>query len=646
MEAAAVLGQMRVAEATPALIENLERDPEGAVRSEAAKALGRIGSSAAVEPLIRCFKAQGYPELDHFAGNIGYGPWWEVQSQALAALGELGDERATQPVIEALADEDAEDLQESAFRVLARLNSAQAKVLIIGQLKAGGHLARRRAAKALAALAELRGTGAGFPPEFVSPLLDALLDPDAAVRIEAARALAGSGEPVALVPLTLLLGDPQPEVRTEIVSLLAAMGGERVLERLHSLLAEPNPALQRSVARALGEIGDARSALPLSALLETGDADLLYEAVHALGRIARAGAEGKLAAILHDGRAHHTVRVQAARALGRIGAKGGATEPQALTDLLTRCVFDADERVAQAALCALAEIDPAGAPARLVDLLEARAPTQGSREESVRPHAAVPPELEDMVAGQTARTSTLAAILFARGEGAAQAGDALPESRPALANGVRVLAVRLLGDCANPGVRAIEALVKACASSDSALRREALLALGRIGDRQGLAALLAGLEDEAGDVRLAALEALCGMRDVPEVAGRLAALCDDPDANVRARAVQALAAAKGQEAAGRLCRALGDENTNVCRAALRALSPATYTTEHRQRVVELVFRFSGELRAEAAAALRRLEDFDAASPLLAALEAGASEEREWMAIDALGELYAEEEAPQ
>lgn len=281
---------MRVAEATEPLIENLERDPEGEVRTEAARALGRIGSRSAVEPLIRCFKAQGYPELDHFAGNIGYGPWWEVQRQALAALGEIGDARAAQPVIEALADEDSEDLQESAFRVLARLDSAGAKALLIGQLKTGGRLARRRAARALAALPELRGARAGFPAEFVPPLLDALLDPDGAVRIEAARALAASGEATALVPLTLLLGDPQAEVRSELVSLLAAMSGERVLEQLHALLGEPDPALRRGVARVLGDIGDARSAVPLSALLETRDPDLLYEIVCALGKFARPGA--------------------------------------------------------------------------------------------------------------------------------------------------------------------------------------------------------------------------------------------------------------------------------------------------------------------------------------------------------------------
>ena len=632
-DAAAALGRMRVAEATGALIENLERDPEGEVRSEAAKALGRIGSRTAVEPLISCFKAKGYPELDHFAGNIGFGPWWEVQRQALAALGEIGDERAAQPVIEALADDDSEDLQETAFRVLARLNGTQAKALLIGQLKTGNRQARRRAARFLAALSELRGVRAGFPPEFIPPLLDALLDPEAAVRIEAARALAASGEPTALVPLTLLLGDPEAEVRREVVSLLAAMRDERVLKRLHALLGEPDPALKRSVARVLGDIGDARSAAPLSALLETGDADLLYEIVCALGKIARPGAEEKLAVILADAKAHHPVRVQAARALGRMRGKGGP-------ERLARCVFDADERVAHAALCALAEMDPEGAPARLADLLEATAPAQDSSGASVPPRTEVPRELQDMVAGQSARTSTLAAIFFARSEGAAQPGAASPEPRPAFANGARVLAVRLLGECASPGARAIEALEKACRSSDGALRREALLALGRIGGRQGLGALLSGLEDEAREVRLAALEGLCGLHDVPDIAGRLAALCEDADPDVRARAVEALAAAGGPEAAPRLARALEDERLEVCRAALNALTGETYTPECRAAVVNLMFRFSGELRFEAAATLRRLNDFAPALWLLATLDDAGKEEVHWICIDALAEMHA------
>ena len=57
-----------------------------------------------------------------------------------------------------------------------------------------------------------------------------------------------------------------------------------------------------------------------------------------------------------------------------------------------------------------------------------------------------------------------------------------------------------------------------------------------------------------------------------------------------------------------------------------------------------MFRFSGELRAEAPATLKRLGDFSAASLLLASLEDAAQEERHWICVDALAELYAVEPA--
>jgi HEAT repeat protein len=217
---------------------------------------------------------------------------------------------------------------------------------------------------------------------------------------------------------------------------------------------------------------------------------------------------------------------------------------------------------------------------------------------------------------------------------------------PRFPQALRLLAVRLLGNCERPGAEALDALCRLGAAPDAAMRREALLALGRIGDAQGLDALLAGLEDEAREVRLAALEGLAALREVPRLPARLAALCDDPDVEVRVRAVSALAAASHPEARPRLARALQDESRDVCRAALRALSPATYTAEFRDRVVSLVFRVSGELRTEAAATLRRLGDFAATDALLAVLSDEAQDERHWISAEALGELYAAVKEPQ
>jgi HEAT repeat protein len=645
VDAAAALGRMRAAPAVTALIERLESDPDGEVRIETARALGRIGSPAAVEGLIRCLRRRGYPELDAFAASGGYAPSWEVQTRSLEALGEIGDPSAEDAVIENLAGEAGEALQEEGFRALVRLGGARGWSYLFGELRGGTRLARRRAARALAARPRPGGGAPEFPPELVQSLMEALLDPDAGVRIEAARALAGSGLPAAEVAITLLLADRDADVRKAVATLVPGLRTGSALGRLHVMLAEAEPELKRLVVRVLGERGDPASVAPLAGLLASNDDDLLAPAVRALGEIRRPGAEKALAAILADPKRHHGVRALAAWALGRVlagrnGAQAARTEAAQAREALAAAVRDVDERVSQAALCARVESDPAGAPGALVQLIEspAQPPERGGGE----PEAEIPPGLRDLVEGHSAQTSTLAAILAARG--AAQPAAAEGEAAPMSVQALRLLAVRLLGNCESPGAEALAALRRSSAAPDAALRREALLSLGRIGDAQGRDALLAGLGDEAREVRLAALEGLAALHGVPGLPARLVALCDDPDAEVRVRALGALAATSEPQAAQHLARALQGPSRDVCRAALRAVTPANRTAEIPERIVDQAFRFSGELRAEAGAALRRLEDFAAAAPLLAVLDDPVRDDDHWIAIDALAALYATETA--
>ncbi len=62
------------------------------------------------------------------------------------------------------------------------------------------------------------------------------------------------------------------------------------------------------------------------------------------------------------------------------------------------------------------------------------------------------------------------------------------------------------------------------------------------------------------------------------------------------------------------------------------------------RVIDLMFAFSGDLREDAAAALRRVGAHGGAARLLAMLGDPAREEHHWICIDALATLYARPEA--
>ena len=384
-DAAVTLGRMRVPEATEALLYSLENDPDGEVRVETVKALSGIGSRTAVEPLIRCLQADGYPELEDgdMADEMPYAACWEVHGQTLDALGKLGDARATDSVIALLENDEYADLQERGFRVLAEISDARAREFLLTRLESDAPLARRRAARALTALSRPEAKNHDLSSEIVNRLTTALMDPDPGVRINAARALAGSSNPLVVVPLTMLLADPEAEVRREVASVLGIMRGRGIIDRLHGMLDDSDPQVRREAAQVLGEIGDPASSPYLTPFLDSEDEDLLHDVIGAIGEIGVTGSETKLAEILANEEAHFTVRVQAANALGCLLRTGTSQEqddngsPLDLNAILTRAVFDASDAVCQAALKALVDLDAENAVATLSKFLQSRPSANG-----------------------------------------------------------------------------------------------------------------------------------------------------------------------------------------------------------------------------------------------------------------------------
>jgi len=117
-------------------------------------------------------------------------------------------------------------------------------------------------------------------------------------------------------------------------------------------------------------------------------------------------------------------------------------------------------------------------------------------------------------------------------------------------------------------------------------------------------------------------------------------MLEDPDPTIRQRVVEQITSLPGAEVSNYLCRALEDEDLGVCRAALNQLSRENYSVEAAQRVESLMFRFSGELGINAAAALRRIEDFSSSSRLLENLMDMEQAPNHWVCIDALAEMYS------
>ncbi|MBT5040180.1 MAG: HEAT repeat domain-containing protein, partial [Rhodospirillaceae bacterium] len=489
MESAAALGHMGSPDVAQALLASLAGDPIDDVRTQVAVALSEISAPDSLDSLVDCLANGGYPHLDEHIDEMEFGASWEVRGHALKAIGEIGDPAAVEAVIAFIEDEDNEDLQENGFRVLAGLGGSAARAFLIGQLRSGSALARRRAARVLG-----RGEGGAadahiLPKDIFDALGNALADATPAVRIAAAQALGSSKDSRASALLIGLLDDADWEVQSAAAELLGAFGGAEIAPHLHPLLNNSDAKFQARIVRILGQVASPVSIEPLEALLESDQEELLFEVLGALGDIGHSHCVVQIAEILDNSAIGNDFRLQVIRTLERLlqgGASGrddkdvgaGVTPRDKKSLGLVCAILDEaleseDERVVYAALSALIEIEGARAQPRLLTLLqpepkapearetdapeapETEAPEEAgaTAESAAAPEAvadAAPDEIPDDGAAQgAAQNSTLSSIQagFPGLPDEAEGDDALEDSEPEFDHHremLRLLAARLL----------------------------------------------------------------------------------------------------------------------------------------------------------------------------------------------------------
>lgn len=293
---------------------------------------------------------------------------------------------------------------------------------------------------------------------------------------------------------------------------LSVEGNARAAEVLAgSGLVPPTWATSADLARALGRAGNlAPSALDvpvLAKLVATGTPPFRAQAAWALGRV---GADARsawapLAAQLDQ--ADEATRLEAARALGRIGAREACPA-------LFHSLADARQGVRWTAADALAAIGlaPLDDAARLRDVL-------ASHDEYVRAFAvwelgemggaaseeapAVASLLADPVAGVRSVASTTLGRL---GKGGPAIADALGHALRDVSWAERWRAARALGIIGPSAASGVPFLAAALTDGDARVRREAAKALGRLGPaaEQALPALVTARRDPSDEVRATA----------------------------------------------------------------------------------------------------------------------------------------------
>ncbi|MGB3535382.1 MAG: HEAT repeat domain-containing protein [Microcoleaceae cyanobacterium] len=232
------------------------------LKSEAAKALGQIGSELAVEPLIKMLRGQIRSNLSN--------------SEIARTLGEIKSEIAVESLITALEDEQED----------ARKYSAQA----LGYI--GSELA-------------------------VEPLITTLNDDEAAVREEAAGALGKIGSEMAVNALITTLRDSNTRVSRSSVIALCKIGSELAIEHLITALSDEQSYVRRYAAEGLGKIGSPLAVKHLIIVLNDEDWYVGSCAAKALGKIGSPSAIKALKIALKSNNCW--VRGSAAVALSQLG---------------------------------------------------------------------------------------------------------------------------------------------------------------------------------------------------------------------------------------------------------------------------------------------------------------------------------------
>lgn len=513
-------------------LTGLLKDPEAAVRSEAAEALGVLRAQKALDPLMETLKD----------------PVAAVRLEALTAIGKMPDPKII-PAINPLANDPDNHVREKALELLALLEKNKAADALIQALKDKNPLVRAKAAESLGNIKDAK---------VVQPLIDALNDEneavqsavyqsleklkelaadslmkalkhgDSAVRLRSLHLLEGVSKAVG--PITQLLKDVNDQIRTEAAQALGKMG-EPAVDPLIQALKDENVRIRSTAAASLGYLRNARAAAPLVGLLKDSDIGVRFCAADALGKIASESAIPDLIAALKDdnefvrekcvailalfkeaalkglleamGSGEANVRAGAAKTLGRIGSPKAA-------EVLVKALKDEQVNVR-------------------VNAVEALAAVMG--EKARDPLAQT---LKDADASVTLRAAWALGFL--------KDARALPVLIETMKNENAEHPAMTDSALEHLGSFAVEALVEVLKTGGKPdFRSRAAVILGKIEDKRAVDPLIKALEDKDMNVKANAVKALGCLADTKAI-DPLVPLLKDVNETVRLNAVTALGA--------------------------------------------------------------------------------------------------------
>jgi HEAT repeat protein len=599
---ARALGELGDLRAAGALMLALQ-DPSAEVRLEAVGALGKLRSdeaTSAIAPLIDGSAADGGASPTGRSSSSQGAGAAEVRAAALRALGRIGSAAAVKILVTALAKDDPSAARspvrdalvaagkpaESALVVALGSGTSAATAagaaLVLGTLKsAEGAKAIVRAMQrgTVPLRAGVRALAQIGAPAALPTVLELFDDPDPTTRKEAIRAAASLLDPAqidgrAVDPASAALKDASTPIdeKIELVRLLGRTGAPRAEAVLLPLVSARPPALRLAVIEALGSLRVPATTTPVEAS-KPGPAALSPLATALLAALDDESPEVRLGAAMA---LSHVGGSAVAREVLRRLAVAAEQDRSALGIALSGALARGDDPALAAAVRAAYATAPESARDALIEGLGRMRGVEAGR------------ALDAIAAGSIDDRRKVAEALAGHAEMEESlrrlAGDADP--------GVRANAAWSLGTVgAKTGLAALSRLVS---DPDVAVAGNAVASLGRVAGRAGAGgevakALCSALADARPYVRANALLGLsiAGAACEPTTASDL--LGRDPSESVRLAAADYLARAierggdKASEADRRALLRCSSEERDA-RVAGRCARPAA--TPQRDAVAE------------------------------------------------------------
>lgn len=473
-------------------------------------------------------------------------------------------------------------------------------------------------------------------------LLEALSDESWRVRRAAIKGVSQRAAPEAITALlnSVVANHQNPSLLNSALQVLASTDVDTVSPLL-GLLQAPDPDLRMQAALVLGAQGDTRATPALIKALQDEDANVRYHAIEALGKIKATDAVDALAGIAES--TGFFLGFVALDALRRIGDERVAPRMVQLLD---------DDLLRKPAIGLLGQLGDESAVGPLTALLntqdapaetiaEALAQLRDRYEERYGEGAYI----ADLASREIATTGVqnLLAALEAPGQ------EHLRSIALVLGwlkkSGVDRALTRLMGQAdlrdeivealVRQGSTTVDLLISQLSAEDLEVRRSAVIALGRIGDKSATRALVEKLTEEAlavetanalaqiGDpeavdgllhligsddpsIRQAVVSALNSLA-LPSMSKRIIPLLDDPDPNVRESAAKIAGYFGYREATDRL---LGLSRDPVERVRCAVIEHLPFIEDERafEILANALHNEAPKVRAAAARALGSVDD--------------------------------------